>query len=75
MTDAIYVRRLPHLERPTPEVLRPIAPIDRIDPASQSPAEPLPIVCRTATVRVNLGRVLADLEAEARRLLGGASYQ
>jgi hypothetical protein len=72
MTDAIYVRRLPHLERSTPEVLRPIGPLG---PTSKSPVEALPIVCRTASVRVNLGRVLADLEAEARRLLGGATYQ
>jgi hypothetical protein len=30
------------------------------------------VVCRTANVRVNLARLLADLEVEARRLLGGA---
>ena len=65
MTDAIYVRRLPHLERPTPDVLRPIG-------STSEPSDAQPIVCRTATVRVNLLRVLADLEAEARRLLGGA---
>jgi hypothetical protein len=68
MTDAIYVRRLPHLERPTPEVVRPIG-------STSEPPDAQPIVCRTATIRVNLGRVLADLEAEARRLLGGAMYE
>jgi hypothetical protein len=63
MTDAIYVRRLPHLERPTPELLR---------PAAEPEATPAPIVCRTTAVRVNLARLLADLEQESRRLLGGA---
>jgi hypothetical protein len=70
MTDAIYVRCLPHLERPTPEVL--LAAVSPAGPASTVPLEAPPIVCRTTTVRVNLGRVLADLELEARRLLGGA---
>jgi hypothetical protein len=66
MTDAIYVRRLPHFQRPTPDLFRAAGPESA--PASAA----TPVVCRTATVRVNLGRVLADLEAEARRLLGGA---
>ena len=65
MTDAIYVRRLPHLQRPTPDLLQPVG-------STSEPSEAPPIVCRTATIRVNLARVLADLDAEARRLLGGA---
>jgi hypothetical protein len=68
MTDATHVRRLQPLERTSSENLEPARP-------STLPADAAPIVCRTSVVRVNLGRLLADLELEARRLLGGALYE
>jgi len=69
MTDAPHVRRPALREGLAREIVRPIGG------SSAPPPDPAPKVCRTTVVRVNLGRLLAELQAEARRLLGGALYE
>lgn len=62
------------IRRPGWNPLPRLATADDVDPIDPVwPLEPNTIVCRVTSAPVDLEQLLADLDREASRLLGGAS--